>query len=135
MVVKLDTQLQGLIDDVAAQLHVGSTITLQPPSAGTVVCSLVDGRTVGALSVEQVQHLPVAVRAGVVRSLRKQNGRVSEVLVRFTASPTADAVPQGIARALASCAWPVAPSACIYAITNVSSLSRGQSSSAFSSSS
>ena len=95
MVVKLDTPLQGLIEATAAQLAVGSSVHLQHPSGGTVVCSLTDGQTVGFLSLDQVHHLPVHVRSGVVRSLRKQKGQVLEVIVRFTASPTQEALPAG----------------------------------------
>lgn len=95
MVVKLDAALQGLDESVAVQLTAGSSIHLQAPSAGVVTCSLTDGRTVGFLSLSQVQHLPVSVRSGVVRSLRKQAGRVVEVTVRFTARAVQEAIPAG----------------------------------------
>lgn len=100
MVVKLDAALQGLDESVAVQLTAGSSIHLQAPSAGVVTCSLTDGRTVGFLSLSQVQHLPVSVRSGVVRSLRKQAGRVVEVTVRFTARAVQEAIPAGEARCM-----------------------------------
>ncbi|KAK9807346.1 hypothetical protein WJX73_004055 [Symbiochloris irregularis] len=95
MVVKLDASLQGVIHDVASQLRVGSSITLQSADEGRVSCTDVDGRIVGYLGLEQLQTLPLSVGGGEVRSLRKQQGVLSEVLVRFTDAPAQTAAPVG----------------------------------------
>lgn len=96
MVVKLDASLKGLIEDIAGRLLVGSSVSLQPAREGIITCTDVDGQVAGHLSVEQVQHLPASIRSGVVRSLRKQDGHVSEVLVRFTGKPAPASVASGV---------------------------------------
>lgn len=116
MVVKLDAPLQGVIQDVAKRLRVGSVIQLQPADASIVSATDVDGRIVGHLDVQQLQELPFTVQGGEVRSLRKQAGVISEVLVRFTDSPAQPAVAAGACSAgnLRVCAsrWQTHRSAC-----------------------
>ena len=88
---KVDVQVTDLSDhqDTAASLHIGEEIFIVCSTQGAqLLVKTKAGQLIGSLVTEDETTLELLKRGrGLVRSLRKQQGSVVQVLLRVTDAP------------------------------------------------
>ena len=106
MAVKVDFQLQLTEQnaEAASAVRTGETLQLQPStsdSAPQVVNSA--GQTLGTVPADLLYRVPHSAAALTVRSVRRQDGKVVEVALRYQAGPSPLQAPPGSCLPTLSC--------------------------------
>ena len=93
---KLDFLVQQADDltEASTILKAGAAVTLSRTTSGESVQVLHENNVVGAVPTDQLHHLQGDLPPCTVRSVRKQDGKITQVLVRATMVPSTIEAPQ-----------------------------------------
>lgn len=93
---KLDFVVQQAeeLQEASTSVKAGAAVTFSWTEANDLVQVMYDGTILGSVPRDQQHHLQVSLPPGTVRSVRKQDGKVTQILVRADLSSANAKVPQ-----------------------------------------